>query len=135
MGALLLIVVFFCPSFIFAGEGQIICGATYYTVKSCQTEGTSGLYTASGEKFDESAFTCAMRRRDWGSTWRVTNVANGRTIIVRLNDFGPGRGPTAKGVGIDLTPAGFKALGAKPRQGRIEVKIERIKKGTIDGII
>lgn len=101
--------------------------ATYYTVKSCQREGTSGVYTANGEKFDESALTCARRCRLWGSTFKVTNLDNGKEIVVRLNDFGPGKGPTAKGVIIDLTPEGFKQLGAG-KAGKLRVRVELVKK-------
>jgi rare lipoprotein A len=105
----------------FAAEGL----ATYYTTKSCQREGTSGVFTANGEKFDESALTCAMRSREWGKKIKVTNLENGKTIEVRLNDFGPGKKPTARGVIIDLTPAGFKALGAG-KKGEIRVKVEPV---------
>lgn len=110
---------------IYAAEGL----ATYYTEESCKREGTSGVWTASGERFDESALTCAMRSRKWGSKFKVTNLANGKSIIVRLNDFGPGKKPTARGVIIDLTPAGMKALGAwdKRKAGEIKVRVEEIK--------
>jgi rare lipoprotein A len=102
--------------------------ATYYTVASCQREGTSGIKTASGEKFDEQALTCAIRSRDFGSIWRVTNNANGKTIIVRHTDYGPGRKATANGVIIDLTPKGFELLGAG-RKGMLNVTIECLKSG------
>ena len=49
--------------------------ATYYTEESCKREGTSGVYTANGEKFDEKALTCAMRSRAWGTKFKVTNVS------------------------------------------------------------
>jgi len=103
--------------------------ATFYTVKSCQREGTSGVYTANGEKYNESAMTCALRRRDWGGRYRVTNQANGRSVIVRHNDYGPGKGPTRRGVVVDLTPAAFDALGGKRGEtwGEIKVKVEQIK--------
>lgn len=100
--------------------------ATYYTVKSCQKEGTSGVYTANGEKYIEANLTCAMRSRKWNTKFKVTNLETGLSIVVRLNDFGPGKGPAAKGVIIDLTPAGFKALGAG-KKGKIEVEVEEIK--------
>lgn len=103
--------------------------ATFYTVKSCQREGTSGVYTASGERYDEGKLTCALRSRDWGGLYRVTNLANGRSVIVRHNDFGPGRKPTARGVIIDLSPKAFDMLGGKRGEtwGEIKVKVERIK--------
>lgn len=98
--------------------------ATYYTVESCKSEGTSGVYTANGERYDEDAFTCAMRDRHWGRKFKVTNEENGKTICVRLNDYGPGKRPTAKGVVIDLTPGGWKALGVAYGRGKIRVKVE-----------
>lgn len=85
--------------------------ATYYTEESCKREGTSGIWTASGERFDETALTCAMRSRQWGKKLLVYSHDTGKSIIVTLNDFGPGKGPSAKGVVIDLTPAGMRALG------------------------
>jgi len=101
--------------------------ATYYTCESCQREGTSGVYTASGERYDESKLTCALPRRGWGGIYKVTNLDNDLCIYVRHNDFGPGKGPRAKGVVIDLTPAAFQALGGKLKDGIIKrVKYERL---------
>jgi rare lipoprotein A len=101
--------------------------ASYYTEESCKREGTSGVYTANGERFNEKAFTCARRSRAWGTEWKVTNLENGRSIIVRQNDFGPGKGPAAKGVIIDLTPTAFEALGGKLKKGKVKVKVELYK--------
>lgn len=102
--------------------------ATFYTVKSCQKEGTSGVYTASGQKYDEGKLTCALRSRDWGGQYKVTNLSNGKSVIVRHNDYGPGRGPTKRGVVIDLSPKAFDALGARRGEtwGEIKVKVERL---------
>lgn len=99
--------------------------ATYYTTASCQKEGTSGIFTANGEKFNEQALTCARRSREFGSLWRVINNANGKSIIVRQNDMGPGKKPTANGVIIDLTPKGFELLGAG-KKGMLDVTVERV---------
>jgi rare lipoprotein A len=99
--------------------------ATYYTIKSCQREGTSGVYTANGEKYNESAFTCALRSREWNVKYKVTNLDTGKSVIVRSNDFGPGKKATANGVIIDLTPAAFESLGGKQKAGKIRVKVER----------
>lgn len=87
--------------------------ATYYSTKSCQREGTSGIFTANGERYSERAMTCATRSREFGTRYKVTNLDTGRSIIVRQNDFGPGRGPAKRGVIIDLTPAAFDAIGGK----------------------
>lgn len=98
--------------------------ASYYTVKSCQREGTSGVYTANGERFKENALTCALRRRDFGRNYLVCGPIG--CVEVRHNDFGPGRGPTAKGVIIDLTPKAFKAVCGDLRQGVCNVGVTDI---------
>lgn len=125
---ILLVMTLYAP--LVFGEGGTREGiATFYTVKSCQREGTSGVYTANGERYNERALTCALRRRDWGGMYRVTNLANGRSVIVRHNDYGPGKGPTRRGVVVDLSPAAFDALGGRRGEtwGEINVSVERIK--------
>jgi rare lipoprotein A len=49
----------------------------------------AGNRTASGERFDPHGFTAAHRTLPLGTKLRVTNVANGRSVIVRVNDRGP----------------------------------------------
>lgn len=111
-----------------AHASEMFGKATFYTVASCQAEGTSGVWTASGEAYDESALTCAVRSREWGTKYRVTNLENGKSVIVRHNDYGPGRKPTARGVVIDLTPRAFDALGGKRGKtwGEMNVHVERM---------
>ena len=88
--------------------------ATYYTVASCQREGTSGIHTATGEVYDESAFTCALRHRDFGGLYRVCAASHpARCVVCRHNDFGPGRRAAAHGVVVDLSPVAFDALGGR----------------------
>ena len=129
----ILIIIMLLASTVEAGAADGTQGrhgiATFYTVKSCQREGTSGVYTANGERYNEKALTCALRSRDWNGLYRVTNLANGRTVIVRHNDYGPGKAPTKRGVVIDLSPAAFDALGGKRGEtwGEIKVSVERIK--------
>lgn len=110
--------------------------ATYYTAKSCQREGTSGVLTASGARYDESLMTCALPfhppringRRAWGAKYRVTNLRTGLSTIVTHMDYGPGRQATKVNmVVIDLTPAAFVALGGKLHDGKIKVRIEEVK--------
>ena len=85
--------------------------ATWYSVKSAQSEGTSGTYTASGELYDESAMTCALRSRNFGQRVKVCHADT--CITVRQNDYGPGRAATKRGVIVDLSPAAYDALGCK----------------------
>jgi rare lipoprotein A len=49
----------------------------------------AGNRTASGERFNPSDLTCAHRTLPLGSRLRVTNKANGKSVIVRVNDRGP----------------------------------------------
>jgi rare lipoprotein A len=63
--------------------------------------------TASGERLNPSSLTAAHRTHRFGTRLRVTNVRNGRSVVVRVNN----RGPFVRGRVIDLTPAGARALG------------------------
>src|SRR3546814_15283562 len=49
----------------------------------------AGNRTASGERFDPDELTAAHRTLAFGSRVRVTNLANGKSVIVRINDRGP----------------------------------------------
>ena len=99
--------------------------ASYYTYESCRREGTSGVWTASGERFDENDLTCAMRRRDWGTKFKVTNLANGKSVIVRLNDFGPNKRLHDNGRIIDLSKGAFQSI-ADLSKGVINVRVEEV---------
>ena len=79
----------------------------------------SGSRTASGERFDPSALTAAHRSFAFNSRVTVTNLANGRDVIVRIND----RGPWTKGRIIDVSYAAAKAIGMH-RSGTAKVKLE-----------
>ena len=66
-----------------------------------------GRKTASGETFDMNALTAAHRTLPLGTRVLVTNLANGRSIEVRIND----RGPVVSDRIIDLSFAAARALG------------------------
>src|SRR4026207_196828 len=63
--------------------------------------------TANGEYAHAHALTAAHRTLPFGTKGEGTNIGNGPSVIVRIND----RGPYIKGRIIDLTPAGAKAIG------------------------
>jgi rare lipoprotein A len=63
--------------------------------------------TASGDRFDKRALTAAHPSLPFGTDLRVTNVRNGRSVTVRVND----RGPFVRGRIIDVTSAAAEALG------------------------
>jgi rare lipoprotein A len=66
-----------------------------------------GRRTASGERFDMREMTAAHRSLPFGTQVRVTNLRNGRAVVVRIND----RGPWKKGRVIDVSYAAGRKLG------------------------
>ena len=84
-----------------------------------------GSRTASGERFDPHALTAASRSFPIGTHVRVTNLANGRSVVVRVND----RGPFAHGRVLDVSRAAATALGMVGR-GTARVRIESVGEGS-----
>ncbi|MDR5778073.1 septal ring lytic transglycosylase RlpA family protein [Caballeronia sp. LZ065] len=78
-----------------------------------------GRKTASGEKFNMNALTAAHRTLPLASWVRVTNEANHKTVVVKIND----RGPYVRGRVIDLSYAAAAVLGMRGT-GTQKVKIE-----------
>jgi rare lipoprotein A len=66
-----------------------------------------GRPTSSGEIFDMNAYTCAHKTLPFGTMLEVTNLANGRKSVVRVND----RGPFVEGREIDVSKAAAYDLG------------------------
>ena len=81
----------------------------------------AGNRTASGERFNPRAFTAAHRTLPLGSKLRVTNKANGRSVIVRIND----RGPFAKSRLIDISYAAAEEI-SMVRAGKARVSLALI---------
>ncbi|WP_193367590.1 septal ring lytic transglycosylase RlpA family protein [Pelagibius marinus] len=79
---------------------------SYVGLASWYGPGFHGRRTASGKRFDMAALTAAHRSLPFGSRVRVTNLANGRSVIVRIND----RGPYVKPRIIDLSRAAAREL-------------------------
>jgi rare lipoprotein A len=80
-----------------------VCIASQYGIG----DGYHGRRTASGERFNTYALTAAHRTMRFGSRVTVTNLANGRSVAVRIND----RGPFVRGRCIDLSRAAADAIG------------------------
>jgi rare lipoprotein A len=90
-----------------------------YGVASFYVEGTE---TASGEKFDPHELTAAHPTLPFGTRLRVTNVATGRFVIVRVND----RGPFIPGRVVDVSYAAAQTLGIIGR-GIAKVKLDVVQ--------
>jgi rare lipoprotein A len=88
--------------------------ASWYSVKT-----NSGTQTASGERLKNEAATAAHKTLPMGTRVRVTNMANGKSEIVRITD----RGPYTKGRIIDVTVGCAERLGFYSR-GVVPVKVE-----------
>lgn len=90
-----------------------------YKIASWYGPGFDGLRTASGEVYDMNAMTCAHKSLPFGTRLRITNVDNGLSVEVVVND----RGPFVDGRDIDLSRAAADALGLiGPGTGFVKVK-------------
>lgn len=81
--------------------------------------GFHGKRTANGEKFDKNELTAAHKTLQMPSLIRVTNLDNGRAVILRVND----RGPFSRGRVLDVSERGAELLGFK-NIGTAKVKVE-----------
>lgn len=84
--------------------------------------GFHGRKTASGEVFNMNALTAAHKRLPLGSRVKVTNLANGKSVVVRITDRGPFHGNRV----IDLSKAAAKELGVLAA-GTADVSITALK--------
>ena len=82
-----------------------------------------GRTTASGERFSQQAATAAHLKLPFGTRVNVTNIANNKSVVVKIND----RGPYIRGRIIDLSKAMFEKI-ADPKVGVIDVTVTVIDK-------
>lgn len=80
-------------------------------------------YTANNERFNDQEMTCAIWGIEFDRQVRVTNLENGKSVVVRVNDRGPDHRLLLQGRMIDLTKSAFRKI-APTRQGIVDVKIE-----------
>lgn len=83
----------------------------------------NGRRTASGKIFNNQKYTAAHRKLPFGTKVRVTNEANGKSVIVEIND----RGPFTKGRHIDLTKRAFMDIAGSRYGGSLQVTLEIIQ--------
>jgi rare lipoprotein A len=81
----------------------------------------AGNRTASGERFNPRALTAAHRTLPLGSKIRVTNLSNGKSVVVRIND----RGPFVKSRLIDVSYAAAQQINMI-RSGKARVRLALI---------
>jgi len=116
----------------------VINGVTYYPLASAHgyaEEGVASWYgpnfhgkrTSNGEVYDMYAMTAAHKILPMNTVLKVTNLENGRSIEVRVND----RGPFVSGRIIDLSRAGAESIGMH-QKGTARVRIETM--GDVPGV-
>jgi rare lipoprotein A len=82
----------------------------------------NGRRTASGKKFDNNGYTAAHKKLPFGTIVKVTNEANGKSVIVEITD----RGPFSKAREIDLSRRAFMDITSNKNSGVVIVTIEEI---------
>ncbi len=82
--------------------------------------------TANMERFDDTGMTCAMWGVPFNQMIRVTNLQNGKSVVVRVNDRGPHKRYVRKGRIIDLSKGAFDRI-ASLKHGLIDVELEFLK--------
>ena len=82
-------------------------GPTHIVTSSWYGPGYDGHRTASGERFDPNGLTAASKTLPLGSSVRVTNLKDGHSAQVKIND----RGPAVRGRSLDLSPAAARQIG------------------------
>lgn len=92
--------------------------ASYYANKF------NGKRTTSGKRFDNNKYTAAHKKLPFGTKVKVTNEANGKSVIVEITD----RGPFVRSREIDLTKRAFMGIAQNKGSGQMKVTIEILEK-------
>ena len=88
-------------------------------VASFYSDKFQGKKTASGEVYDKDKLTASHKKLPYGTKVKVTNVDNGKSVVVTVNDRMATKNPTL----IELTPRAAEELGFK-KAGKAKVKLE-----------
>lgn len=95
-----------------------------HAVVSYYAEKFHGRKTANGERFNMYDLTCAHKTLPFNTVLRITNLANGKSVDVRVND----RGPFVAGREVDLSKAAAVKLDMI-KSGTAKVRIHIVKRG------
>lgn len=99
-------------------------------IASFYSSNLDGTKTATGEIFRNKKMTAASNQFPLNTWVRVTNLKNGRSVIVRINDRMHPR-MKAKGRVVDLSRSAAQKLGFL-KNGLTRVRVEKVKKGTLN---
>ncbi len=108
------------PRYVFPPPEAPAVGTVAEGIASWYGPGYDGKRASSGERFDQDALTAAHPYWAFGTRVRVTLLATGRSVVVRIND----RFPAHKGRAIDLSRAAAKAIGlVGPGTGVVRMEV------------
>lgn len=97
---------------------------TFYGQASFYANKFNGRKTATGEIFDQKKMTCACNAVKLGTWLRVTNVRNGKSVVVKANDRIHRRIPRV----VDLTSGAAKKIGISSKIGLGRVRVDVLGK-------
>jgi rare lipoprotein A len=80
--------------------------------------------TASGKKYDKNKYSAAHKKLPFGTIVKVTNEANGRSVLIEVND----RGPFVRSREIDLSRKAFMEIASNKSSGNMMVTLEVLQK-------
>ena len=84
--------------------------ASWYSRAECMTRRNPNALMANGKPLDDAALTCANWDYEFGQQLRVTNKANGKSVVVTCTDHGPSKTLYQAGRMIDLSKAAFSRI-------------------------
>lgn len=104
-----------CAAFLSVAPAAFAKSST--AVASWYGPGFHGRLTANGERYNQFGLTAARKTLPFGTKVKVTNPANGRSVVVRIND----RGPFIKGRHYDLS------RGAAAKIGMVQTGVAKVR--------
>lgn len=108
------------------GQGAGLYAQTQSGKASYYAKSWTGRRTSNGERLHHDSLTCAHKSLPFGTLLKVTNLLNGKQVVVRVTD----RGPFVRGRIVDLSWGAAKAIGMLS-QGIAPVSVERVTTSTI----
>jgi len=108
----------------------VIAGATALAIAQTAEEGTASFYsdkfqgkkTSSGEPYDKNGLTGSHKQLAYGTKVKVTNVENGKSVVVTINDRMKKSNPAV----IDVTRRAAEELGfAKTGKAKVKLEVEK----------
>jgi len=108
--------------FVVLGMAAIAAAQLEEGVANFYNDSFQGKKTASGEPYDKNGLTAAHKKLAYGTKVKVTNVANGKSVVVSVNDRLASSSPAV----IDVTRRAAEELDFV-KSGRTTVKLEVVK--------